>query len=160
DRDWAQTAGPLGPLDGGVPLSIQAAVDGVNQSIAASKLWLFDEGGCQETLARLCEGDVHRIVHPTGHDDIDRRVPRTPAKNVRRLGHKWRLAWSLVGLLGEGALGPVDPSVRSEVWTVQVVCAAGQGFSLPPLFALIGDAIAVGVGQLPDARRRRNVERS
>src|SRR4029453_845141 len=65
-----QIAGPLVPVDDGVHLSIQAAVDGVNQSIAASKLWLFDESGRQETLARLCEGDVHRIVHPTGHDDI------------------------------------------------------------------------------------------
>ena len=69
-------------------------------------------------------------------------------------------AGPLVGLLGERALAPVDPAVRAEVRAVQVVGAAGQRLALEPLFALVGDAVAVGVGQLPDARRRGDVERA
>ena len=43
---------------------------------------------------------------------------------------------------------------------MQVVRAAGQRLALEPLLALVGDAVAIGIGQLPDARRRRDVERS
>ena len=65
-----------------------------------------------------------------------------------------------VRLLREGALGPVDPAVGPEIRSVQIVGAAGQRFSLEPLLAPVGDAVAVGVGQLPDARRRGDVERA
>ena len=66
----------------------------------------------------------------------------------------------LVGLLGERALGPVDPAVGPGVRAVQVVGAAGERLALEPFLAPVGDAVAVGVGQLPDARRRGDVERA
>ena len=71
-----------------------------------------------------------------------------------------RLAGPLIGLLREGALAPVNPAVGSEVRPVQVVGAAGQRLALEPFDTLVRDAVAVGVGQLPDARRRSDVERS
>ena len=77
------------------------------------------------------------------------------AEDVRGLGDERRLAGPLVGLLGERPLAPVDPAVGAEVGAVQVVGAAGERLALEPLDALVGHAVAVGVGQLPDARRRR-----
>ena len=66
----------------------------------------------------------------------------------------------LVGLLGEGPLAPVDPAVGAEIGAVQVVGAAGERLALEPFDALVGHAVAVGVGQLPDAGRGRDVERA
>ena len=43
---------------------------------------------------------------------------------------------------------------------MQVVGAADQGLALKPLAALIGHAVTVGVGELPDARRRGDIPRT
>ena len=85
---------------------------------------------------------------------------RPAAEDVRRTGDEWRLAWAIIGLLGESPLAPVDPAVGAEIGAVQVIGATRERFTLKPLDPLIGHAIAVGIGQLPDAGGRRNVERS
>ena len=92
--------------------------------------------------------------------DFDRRVARPPAEDVRRARHERRLAGTLVGLLGERALGPVDPAVGTEIGSVQIVGAAGERLRPGTIPRAVGDAVAVGVGQLPDARRRRDIQRS
>ena len=43
---------------------------------------------------------------------------------------------------------------------MQVVGAARQGFAFKPLLPLFRDAIPIAVGELPDARRRRNINRT
>ena len=82
------------------------------------------------------------------------------AEDVGRAGDERRLARPLVGLLGERPFAPVDPAVGAEIGPVQVVGAAGQRLALEPLDALVGDAVAIGVGQFPDARRRGDIERA
>ena len=42
---------------------------------------------------------------------------------------------------------------------MQIVRAAGERLALVPFLAAIGDAVTIGIGQLPDARRRGDVER-
>ena len=42
---------------------------------------------------------------------------------------------------------------------MQIVGTARQGFAPEPFLALVGHAVAVGVRQFPDARRRRDVQR-
>jgi hypothetical protein len=79
---------------------------------------------------------------------------------VRRPGDERGTPGTRVGLLRERPLAPVDPAVGAEIGPVQVVGAAGQRLALEPLLAAVGHAVAVGVGQLPDARRRRHVERA
>ena len=81
------------------------------------------------------------------------------AKDVGGARHERRFTSALVGLLREGALGPVDPAVEPKIGAVEIVGASRQRFRLEPLLALVGDSVTVGVGQLPDARRRRHVER-
>src|SRR5262249_41523317 len=75
-------------------------------------------------------------------------------------GDPGRLAGPLVRLLRKGALAPVDPAVGAEVRAMQVVGASGKRLALEPLRALVGHAVTVGVGQLPDAGRGRDVERA
>ena len=66
----------------------------------------------------------------------------------------------LVGLLGERALRPVDPAVGPGVRAVEIVGAPGDRLPLEPFLPPIGNAVAVGIRQLPDAGRRGDVERS
>jgi hypothetical protein len=69
-------------------------------------------------------------------------------------------AGTFVGLLGERALRPVNPAIRTEVRPVQVVRTTGESLPFEPFLAMIRDAIAVAIGQLPDTRRRRHIERT
>ncbi len=148
------------PLDDRVHLSVEAAVNRVNQAIAAAELRLFDERRRQNALATARERDVDRVVHPSGHDDVDRGISGAPPKDVRRTCHERCSARPLVCLFREGPLGPVDPAVRTEIGSVQIVGAPGERFPLKPFLPAIGHAIAVGVGQLPDAWRCGHVERA
>ena len=70
------------------------------------------------------------------------------------------MPWPLVGLLGERALAPVDPSVGAEVRPVQIVAAVGHRLALKPFDALIGNADPFGVGEFPDARHAAHIDRT
>ena len=147
-------------VDDRVDLAVDAAVDRMDQAVAVAAAGLLEEGGREDPLAAGREHDVDRVVHPAGHHRLDRAVVGPRAEDVRRLGDKGRASRPLVGLFGERPLAPVDPAVGPEIGPVQVVGAAGERLALEPLLAAVGHAVAVGIGQLPDARRRRDVERA
>ena len=65
-----------------------------------------------------------------------------------------------VRLLGERAFAPIDPAVGPGVRAMQVVRAAGERFALEPFDALVGDAVAIFVGEFPDAGRSGDIERA
>ena len=75
-------------------------------------------------------------------------------------GDEGRTVRPFVGLLGEGSLGPVDPSVQSQVGAMQIVGATGEGLAREPFLPPVGDAVIVRIGQLPDAGGRRHVKRA
>ena len=121
---------------------------------------MLEKGGGQDPFAGGREGHIDRVVHAAVHDRFNHAVARTPAEDVRGLGHERGLAGPLVGLLGERTLGPVDRAVETEVGPMQIVRAAGERLPLEPLFTPIRDAVPIGVRQFPDARRRRHIERA
>ena len=55
-----------------------------------------------------------------------------------------------VRLFGKGTFAPIDPAVEAEIGSVQIIGATGQRFGIEPDFALIGEAVVIGVSQLPD----------
>ena len=140
--------------------SVDAAVNGVNESVAPAELRVLEESRSQDLLAGRHEIDVHGVVHAPGHDGLYQGLAGTAAEDVRGAGHKGRLARKLVLLLGERPLAPVDPSVRTEVRAVQIVRAASERLPLEPFLAPVRDSVSVGVGELPYAWRRRHVERA
>ena len=73
------------------------------------------------------------------------RSIRPRAEDMRSARVKSFSVWQGVGLLGERAFAPINPAIGSGVGAVQVVCAAGERFSLKPFLAPIGDA-SVRVG--------------
>ena len=109
-----QIARSLVAVDDGVRLAVHAAVDRVHQPVAPAGLRMLEERRGQNAFAGGREGHVDRVVHAAGHDHFDRRIARPPAEDVRRARHERRLAGALVGLLGERALGPVDPAVGTR----------------------------------------------
>src|SRR5262249_43671993 len=112
------------------------------------------------SLAARREYDVDWIVHAAGHDGLDGGAVRPTAENMRGFGDERPMPLPLVGLLGKRALAPVNPPVRAEIWAVNVVGAVGQRLSLEPLAAPIDAASSGGIGQLPNARRRADIERA
>ena len=155
-----QVPGPGVAGEDVVRFSENAAMDGVDDSVPAAQFRMLDKGGRQQALSPGCEDDVHRVVHSSRQDRLDPGISGPPPEDVGGAGDQWRAARPFVGLLGEGSLGPVDPTVQSQVGTMKIVGATGEGLAREPLLPPVGDAVAIGIRQLPDAGRRRHVERA
>ena len=100
-EDRHQIAGALVSVDDRMHFSIQPAVNRVDDAVATAKLWLFDKGRREDSLAGVCERDVDRVIHPARHDDVDGRIAGSAPEDVRGAGDERRLPWTFVGLLGE-----------------------------------------------------------
>ena len=141
-----------------VDLAEDAAVDRVADAVAETRLGEVDERAGEQRFALRREGDLDRVVHAAGHDDVEVRPVGTGAVDVGGLVVEGLSVAELVGLLGERALGPVDVAVRPEIRAMDVVRATGERAALEPLLAAVGHAVAVVVAEAPDARRRRRVD--
>ena len=118
------------------------------------------EGRRQQPLTLRREGHLDRIVHAARQDVLDRPSFDPSAEDVRRPGHERFPPGALIGLFRKRPLRPVDPAVETEVRPVQVIGAIGQGLGIKPFHPLVRDAVAVGVGELPDAWRCGHVNRA
>ena len=147
-------------LDDTVYFAVNAAVDGVDQAVAPAAAGVLQERGRENPLAAGREHDLHGVIHPAGHNRLDHAAVGLPPKDVRRPCDERLPARPRVGLLGKGPLAPINPAVGPEVGAVQIVGAAGERLARKPLLAAVGDAVAVDVGQLPDARRRGDIQRA
>ncbi len=121
---------------------------------------MLEERGAENPLAARRKHQLHRVVHAAGHHRLDSCAVGPGAKDMRRPGDKRRLALALVRLFGKRPFAPVDPTIGSAERAVDVVGAAGERLALEPLFALVGHAVAVGVGEFPDAGGRADKERA
>src|SRR5215510_3762091 len=140
-------------VSGAINLTVDAAINGVNEAVSFPGFGLVNESRGEESFAPGREGDVHRIIHPAGHHDFQTRTVWTFPEDMGCAALEGFASTQIVGLLGEGALAPVDPAVRPQIRPVHVVGATSQGLALMPFIPLIGDAIVVGIGKLPNAGR-------
>ena len=154
-----QFAGARMAVHHAVRLAVHAAVNGVDESVAFSAAGILEKCCCENAFAGVCEHNVHRVVHPSGHHRLVPSTDRVAPKNMRRPRDPLATPERRVALLGKRPLAPVNPPVTPKVRPVQVVGTAGERFALEPLLALVGHAVAVGVRQPPDARRRGDVKR-
>ena len=141
-------------------LAVDAAVHRVDQSVAVASPRMLQERRREDPLAAWCKDHVHRVIHAASHHRLDPGPIRTAAEDMRSPRHKLRLAVAFVRLLGERSFAPIDPAVGAGVRAVQIVGAPRQRLAGEPFFAFVGHAVAVGVGELPDAGRGRNIERA
>ena len=91
---------------------------------------------------------------------LDRPALGSATKNMRRSSYERFAPGALIGLFRKGSLRPVNPSVQAQVRPVQVIGAIGQGLGIEPFHTLVCHAVAIGIGQLPDAGRRRYIHRA
>ena len=122
--------GPDMFVDWIVVFAVHASVDGMDQPVALAAAGMLEERATHEPLARGREDDIHRVVHTAGHYALDSGAVRASAKDVTGAGDEVRLAALLIGLLGEGAFAPVEPTVAAKVRPVKIVGAAGQRFAV------------------------------
>ena len=155
-----QVAGLQVAVDDAVRLAKQAAVDGMDERVAPSELWMLEEGRREHRFAAGRERDVHGVVHAPRNHRLHDLIAGPPSKDMRGTRDQRRLSGPLVRLLGERALGPVDPAVGPEVRPMQVVGAPREGLAREPLLAQVRDAVVIGIGEFPDAGRSSDVKRS
>jgi hypothetical protein len=101
--------------------------------------------------------DIHQIVHTASHHRVDRSSTRMAAIQVGRLALPILARKDLVRLLRKSCFRPIDPTVGTKPWTVQVVGTARKGCSIKPNFPFLADSISIGVGEFPDLRWSGNV---
>ncbi len=133
-----------------VDLAINSAIDRVNQTVPFAARRVLEKCRAADALACFCKSDAYGIVHAARHHWFHARAIRAAAKNVGGASHERFLSGTFIGLLGERPLAPVNPPVRPGVRPVKIVRATCERFAEHPLFALIGDAVAIGIGQFPN----------
>ena len=65
-----------------------------------------------------------------------------------------------VVLRSKSSLAPVEKAIRSQIRTVHDVAATFDGSTVEPDSPLIGNMIAINVGELPYVRRRAHINSS
>src|SRR4051794_41704683 len=145
------------PIENVVLFSVDAAVDSVGEAVVARVAVEVRAG--KDHFAIGHEGDVNRVIHAGGDDGLKTSAVGAAAKDVGGFGGEI-LSVYFVCLFGECAFTPIDVAVGTGIWAMQVVGATGECSAFEPFFAFVGDTIAVGIGELPDTRRRGNVERA
>ena len=141
-----------------VDFAVHASINGVDQPIALATAGMLKKSRRKNPLAGGGENAIDRIVHAARHDRLDAASIRPAAENVRGFSLENLVVGERVGLLGECALAPVNPAIRSQVRPVQIIGAASEGFARKPFHPLISHAIAVGVRQFPDTGRAAHVQ--
>ena len=155
-----EVAGAWMVVENVVVLSVDTAIDGMDQAIALAAAGMLEERGGEDPLSAGSKRDFHRIIHPARHDRFQAGAVRSAAEDMRRAGDKRGFARAVEGLLSKGSLAPIDPAIGSQVGAVHVVRAAGQSLALEPFFALVRHAVAVGVRQFPNAGGSADIERA
>ena len=145
-----QLSGARVSIDDTVFLSVDAAVDRVQDPISFPARGALQEGRGEEALPGGQEFDIDRVVHSPRHDGFDPGGARPAPEDMGGAGYQGFPGGPGVGLFGEGSLAPVDPAVQPEVGAMQVIGATGQG-ALEPFFTPVTDPVPIGVGQFPDA---------
>src|SRR5207247_10456032 len=103
-------------------------------------------------LALGREIDLHRIVAATERvpADIPAIGPARPdARREARVDWRSVLLFHVVAF---AAVAPVQPAIRMQERAMHIRGVAGEIEVARDHLALVGDAVAIGVGELPDAR--------
>jgi hypothetical protein len=103
------------------------------------------------------ECDLDGIVHAAAADGFDLAAVELAAEDACRLaGH--HLAVGLLDGVAMPAVAPVEPAIGAEEGAMNVGGVAGEAKLCDEFRAFVGLAIAVGVFELPQARRRTGVQ--
>ena len=148
------------PLHRGMDLPVHPAVHGVNQPIPLPAPGVGQKGRGEKSLSRGGEDHIDRVVHSAGDQRFDTPVGAILADHMGRLRHQRRPAWLQEGLFGPSPFRPIEATVVAPEGSVHVVRAAGERLALVPLFAFLGDSIAVAIGELPQAGWGGHVQRA
>ena len=141
-------------------LPVDAAVEGMNQPVTLTATGMDKERARHDPLPFRREDDVDGVVHPAGQHRLELARIVAGAEDVASAGRPAGAAGEVVALLGKGPLAPIDPAIAAEVGAMEIVGTAGEGFGVKPHLARLGDAVIIGIGELPDLRRRGDIERA
>ena len=140
--------------------SVDAAVEGMNQPVTLTATGMDKERARHDPLPFRREDDVDGVVHAAGQHRLELARIVAGAEDVAGAGRPAGAAGEVVALLGKGPLAPIDPAIAAEIGAMEIIGTAGEGLGVKPHLARFGDAIVIGIGEFPDLRRRRDIERA
>ena len=155
-----QWAGAGMAIEDAMVFSVDAAVEGMNQPVALTAAGMDQKRARHDPLPFRREDDVNGVVHAAGQHRLELARIVAGAEDVAGAGRPAGAAREVIALLGKGPLAPIDPAIAAEVGTVEIIGTAGEGLGVKPHLARFGDAIVIGIGELPDLRRRGDIQRA
>lgn len=151
-------AGAWVAFEGAMFFAPDAPVDGVEDAVAFSVGGILEESATEEAFAGGGEDDIDGVIHACGDHGFEVGAIGAHAIEVGgAAGESAAIAEGVV-LFGETAFAPIDEAIGASVGAVEIVGATGEGFAIEPDDALVGDAIAVGIGEFPDVGWSGDVE--
>ena len=157
-HDRHQLASARVSIEDAVLFAPHAAIDRVQDAVALAAAGIHKKSPAQKPLARRRKDDVHGVVHAARHHHFAPAAIGPRAEKMRGTGDEIAPVGQPVRLLGKCAFAPINKTIRPRIRPVQIVRATGQRFAIEPHLALVRDAIAIGVRELPDDRRRGDVK--
>src|SRR5258708_17890966 len=127
----------------------------MDQPVGFARFGGGEKSSAQNPFAVGGKSDRHRVVHAACEHRLDPAAIGARPENMRRARDEWRLAWPFVSLFREGPFAPIKPTVRSQIRPMQITSATCERLALEPFLPFLGDSVAVGIGQFPDAGRSR-----
>ena len=155
-----QRAGAGMAIENAMVLPVDAAVEGMNQPVTLTAAGMDKKRARHDPLPFRREDDVDGVVHAAGQHRLELARVVAGTEDVAGAGRPAGAAGKVVALLGKGPLAPIDPAVAAEVGAMEIIGTAGEGLGVKPHLARFGDAIVVGIGELPNLRRRGDIERA
>ena len=155
-----QSAGAGMAIEDAMVFPVDATVKGVDQPVALTAARVDKERARHDPLPFRREHDVDGVVHAAGQHRLEFTRIVAGAEDVAGAGRPAGTAGEIVALLGKGPLAPVDPAIAAEVGAVEIVGTAGERLGVKPHLARFGNAVVVGISELPDLRRRGDIERA
>ena len=140
--------------------AVHSAIHRVQNTVAPAGLGQIKEGAAQKALPYVTKGQPNRVVHPPGDDHFELTAIRTSAIDMGGTRLEGPPITKHVVLRSKSSLAPVEKAIRSQIRTVHVVAATFDGSTVEPDSPLIGNMIAINVGELPYVRRRAHINSS
>ncbi len=107
----------------GVVLSKHSSIDSMSQAISNSFARVMQKGRYEIAISGIVEGNVDQVIHTSCHDAVCNLGLKRFSVEVRGSTLRRERAPNRKRLFRESGFAPIDPSLRPQKRSVEIVCA-------------------------------------
>ena len=132
--------------------TVYPSIDCMKNAVPSARPGKIKKSSAEKALTRFTERNAHWIVHTSGNDDFQSTAIGFGTKDVSSSSCVPVPIPQAQGLLLKAALAPVEPTIRCQIRTMQIVPASIDGFTVEPGYPFVCNVILILIGKFPDVR--------